>query len=92
MITSQQLQNLSLEDFLILRSQCTINQETEKIIGKVFEEQFLLKKGILCYNLSDISELYHIPILENIKKRFHVSSIYIQNKHIYIDWSLISKI
>ena len=59
------------------------NQETEKIIGKVFEEQFLLKKGILCYNLSDISELYHIPILENIKRYLMVVQYRNQT---HIDW------
>ena len=88
MITSQQIQNLSLEDYSFLQTQCILNQETEKIIGKVFEEQFLMKNKILLYTLHNISESYHIPILENIKKRLLVSSIYIQNKILYIDWSL----
>jgi len=88
MITSKQIQNLSVEEFSFLHSQCIINQEIEKIIGKVFEEQFLIKNKILLYNLNNVSELYHIPILENIKKRLLLSSIYIQNKTLYIDWSL----
>lgn len=88
MITSQQIQNLSIEDFSILYSQCIINQETEKIIGKMLEEQCLMKNKILLYNLSHLSELYHIPIHENIQKRLHVSSTYIQNKTLFIDWSL----
>jgi hypothetical protein len=88
MITSQQIQNLNLEDFSILYSQCRINQETENIIGKLFEEQYMTKNKILLYNLSNVSEIYHIPIRENIEKRLCVSSIYINNKILYIDWSL----
>ncbi len=88
MITSQQIQNLNLEDFSILYSQCRINQETENIIGKLFEEQYMTKNKIFLYNLSNVSEIYHIPIRENIEKRLCVSSIYINNKILYIDWSL----
>ena len=88
MITSQQIKNLSLEDFSILYSQCVIKQEIEKIIGKVFEEQYIKKNKILLYNLSHISELYHIPIRENIEKKLCVSSIYINNKTLYVDWSI----
>ena len=88
MITSKQIQNLSVADFSFLYSQCVINQETEKILGKVFEEQYLMKYRILRYNLNNISELYHVPILEKLKTRLLVSSIYIQNKYLYIDWSL----
>lgn len=89
MITSQQIQNLTLEDYCFLHDQSMIYQETEKIIGRVLEEQFLMKKNILLYTLHCISESYHIPILQSIKKRLLVSSIYIQNKILYIDWSLI---
>ena len=88
MITSQQIQNLTLEDYSFLHDQSIIYQETEKIIGRVLEEQFLMKNKILLYTLHNISELYHIPIRENIKMRLLVSSIYIQNKILYIDWSL----
>ena len=88
MLSSQQIQNLSLEDFSILYSQSRINQEAEKILRKLLEEQCLMKNKILLYNLSHISQIYHIPILENMKKKLVVSSIYIQNKILYIDWSL----
>jgi hypothetical protein len=88
MLSSQQIQNLSLEDFSILYSQSRINQEAEKILRKLLEEQCLMKNKILLYNLSHISQIFYIPILENMKKRLVVSSIYIQNKILYIDWSL----
>ena len=88
MITSRQIQNLSIEDFSFLYTQSVINQETELILGKVFEEQYIKKNKILLYDLSVISELYHIPIMENLRKRLLVGSMYIQNKIIYIDWSL----
>ena len=88
MATSQQLQSLNLEEFCFLYSQCVINQETEKVIKKVLEEQFLNKNKILLYILNHVSEIYYIPLMENIKKKLAVSSIYIQNKVLYIDWSL----
>jgi len=94
MITSEQIQNLTLDEFSRLYDQCIINEETEKIIRRVIEEQFLYgrayKSQILLYNLQNISEVYHIPIRENIKTKLCVSSIYIQNKILYIDWSLPS--
>jgi hypothetical protein len=88
MITSQQLQNLTVDDFCFLYSQCIINEETEKVFKKVLEEQIVNKNKILVYYLSNISEIYHIPLLENIKKKLAVSSIYIQHRVLYIDWSL----
>ena len=88
MITSRQISNLSIEDFCFLYSQCKINQETETILGKVFEEQYINKQQILLYDLTSISEYYHIPIRENLKTKLRVSSIYIQNNILYIDWSI----
>lgn len=88
MITSRQIQNMNIDDFLFLYGQCIINQETEIILGKVFEEQYFKKNKILVYNLSNIPEAHHIPIKENLNKKLLVSSIYIQNKLLYIDWSL----
>lgn len=88
MITSQQIQNLTVEEFCFLYSQSIINEETEKIIKKVLEEQIVNKNNILVYYLSNISEIYHIPLLENIKKKLAISSVYIQHRVLYIDWSL----
>jgi len=79
---------MNIDDFLLLYGQCIINQETEIILGKVFEEQYIKKNKILVYNLSNIPELQHEPIKENLNKKLLVSSIYIQNKLLYIDWSL----
>lgn len=88
MITSQQIQNLNLGDFSILYSQSIINEEIEKILRKVFEEQCLKKNKILLYDLSNISELYYIHIRDAIEKKLHVSSIYINYKTLYVDWSI----
>lgn len=88
MITSEQIQNLSIDDFTFLYSQCVINREIELIIGKVFEEQYIRKNKMLMHDLRTISELYHLPIRDNIKLRMQVSSVYIQNETLYIDWSL----
>ena len=88
MITSRQLQNMTAEYFSLLCNQCVINQETEIILGKVFQEQYFKKNNILVYNLTNIPEIYHIPIKENLNTKLLVSSIYIQNNLLYIDWSL----
>ena len=88
MITSQQLQDLTIAEFSFLYAQCKINQETELILGKVFEEQYINKKNILLHDIYNIPEIYHIAILESLKNKLLVSSIYIKNTTLYIDWSL----
>ena len=91
MITSQQIQNVTISEFSLLYTQCRINQETELIIGKVYEEQFMKNNKILLYDIRSIPEVYHIPILESLKKKLLVSSMYIGNNTLYIDWSLPAK-
>ena len=79
MIRSQQLQNLTVEEFCFLYSQSIINEETEKVFKKVLEEQIVNKNKILVYYLSNISEIYHIPLLENIKKNLESKNVKIES-------------
>jgi len=88
MLTSLRLQNLNTDDFCALFMKSVVQRETEKIIEKVLYEQFVNKKQILVYDLNDVSILYRLPLIENLKKRFQVSSIYFDHDRIYIDWSL----
>ena len=88
MITSQTLQNLTIEEFCHFFRASVIGQETELIIGKVVYEEFYNKKHMLIYDMSHISDVYHMPIVENLKTRLSVSSIYMNRTRLYIDWSL----
>ena len=88
MITSRQIQNLSVSDFSFLYSQCIININVEHIFGKILEEQIMNNKRVLLYDLSEISELYYSPVIEELEKRVSVSSIYVRKNILYIDWSL----
>ena len=88
MITSQQLQNLSVEEFSSLYRESIIQQYTELIIGKVLCEQMFNKKHLLVYEMSKVPVSFHTPILENLKTRLTVSSIYMITTFLYVDWSL----
>jgi hypothetical protein len=88
MLTSRDIQNLSAKDFSFLYMQSIINKETEIILGAILYEEFTTKNKMLLYDLSVHAEWYHTPIMENIKKKVDVGSVYIQNKILVIDWSL----
>jgi len=82
------LQTLTLEEFCHFYRESVICQQTELIIGRVVYEQFKNNQRILKYSLEHISVNYHIPIMESLKTRLHVSSIYIDHNYLYVDWSL----
>jgi len=90
MITSHMLQTLTLEEFCHFYRESIICQETELIIGKVVCEQFNNNQRILKYSLAHVSALYHVPIMDNLKTRLQVSSIYLDDKYLFIDWSLVA--
>jgi hypothetical protein len=88
MLTSAQIRNLSLEDFSVLYSQSIVNHEVEKIIGHVLEEQYLKGNKVLMYDVSDVTELRHRLLVARLREKLSGCSVYVQNKIIYIDWSL----
>jgi hypothetical protein len=88
MITSIKLQSLTTEEFCDFYRESVIQKVTEDIIEQVLYEQYYNKKQILKYNMGNIAVSYHIPIMNNLKTRFSVSSIYLINDELYIDWSL----
>lgn len=87
-LTSQQIQRMDLAEFSLLYAQTRISCEVERIIGLILEEQYINKNKILSYYLEEISELYYKPLIDALKLRLSVSSIYIQGRLLYIDWSL----
>jgi replicative superfamily II helicase len=88
MLSSAQIRGLTLEDFSILYSQCVVNHEVEKIIGHVLEEQYVKNNKILLYDVSDVPDLRHILVVKKLREKLSGCSVYIQNKTIYVDWSL----
>jgi hypothetical protein len=88
MITSQQLQSLSVEEFASLYRESIIQQYTELITGKVLCEQMFNKKPLLVYEMSNVPYSFHVPILESLKTRLAVASIYMIKTFLYVDWSV----
>jgi len=88
MITSADIRDLTLADFYLYHNDAIIGQEVEKIMGLVLEEAYLKQNKILLYDVSHLLEMYYDAILAKLRQKFSVSSIYLQNKTIYVDWSL----
>jgi hypothetical protein len=86
-LSSKKLQNLKLHEFCFLHWQSYINEEVEKIIQLILKEAYIKGGKILKYEIEFPAE-YNIYIIEALKKRLQVSSIYIQRRSLYIDWSL----
>ena len=88
MLTSYEIQNLNAAEYASLCFNAVIQQHTENIIIGILETQFRKGDRIFVYDASELSSSYYKPIVENLRKRLAVSSIYIDNKRIYVDWSL----
>ncbi len=86
-LTSKTLQNLKIHEFSFLYWQSFINEEVEKIVQLVLKEAYIKAEKILIYEINFPKE-YSTYIIEALKKRLQVSSIYIQCESLYIDWSL----
>jgi len=88
MIFSKQLQNLESSEFAILYEESYIISLVQEILCLVLEEAFIKKSKILVYNLEDVPKPLRLRILEALKEKFKVSSIYIDYNKLFIDWSL----
>ena len=88
MFFSNQLQHLESSEFSILYEQSYIISLVQEIICLVLEEAFIKKSKILVYKLQDVPETLHIKLLESLKEKFKISSIYIDDKDLFLDWSL----
>ena len=88
MINSNQLQNLKVIDFSIMYSECYISSLVENIVCGVLETAFANKDKIFTFDLSKIHSSYYELLVEKLKTRFKVSSIYTAHTTLFIDWSL----
>jgi hypothetical protein len=88
MLNSSQLQNIEIPEFSVLYEESYISSHVEQIICLVLESAFVEKSKILRFDLSEISRYHHKSLIEKLKTRLRVSSIYISHNTLYIDWSL----
>jgi hypothetical protein len=85
-ITSKQLIEMDTGRFAFLYNQTRINLDVERIVLSVLEEQHLRRNRILVYRLENPH--YNRDLIERLKTRLTVSSIYVKGDDLYIDWSL----
>lgn len=83
---------MTLEEFAIRYAQTRINVEAETIVGLVLQEQYIKNRNILVYHLDGLPELYHVQLVEALRKRLSVSSMYLDRSRpvvsLIVDWSL----
>jgi hypothetical protein len=85
-ITSKDLIEMDTRKFAFLYNQSRLNLDLERVVLSVLEEQYLRKNRILVYKLEN--PLYGEALVEGLKTRLSVSSIYIAKDNLYVDWSL----
>ena len=85
-ITSKDLIEMDTRHFAFLYNQSRLNLDVERVVLSVLEEQYLRKNRILVYKLEN--PLYGEALVERLKTRLSVSSIYIDKDKLYVDWSL----
>jgi len=92
MLSSAEIRGMTLEEFTIRYTQTRINVEAETIVGLVLQEQYIKNRNMLVYPLDGIPELYHLHLVEALRKRLSVSSMYLDRSRtvvaLIVDWSL----
>lgn len=84
-ITSKDLIEMDTRKFAFLYNQSRLNLDVERVVLSVLEEQYLRKNRSLVYKLESADS--H-DLVERLKGRLSVSSIYIEKDNLYVDWSL----
>ncbi len=88
MLNSKRLQNLESSEFSVMYAESYISSHVEQIICLVLEKSFIERSKILSFDLTTISSVHHRVLLEKLKMRLKVSSIYINHNKLIIDWSI----
>lgn len=90
MLSSYDLQNLQSSDFSRLYQESYISSLVKQITCLCLEEAFIKNTKLFVYDLKDLVTEYHSLLLEMLKNEFKVSSIYIRDTRLFIDWSTLS--
>lgn len=88
MLNSNQLQTLETSEFSVLYEASFISSHVEQIICLVLEKAFLEKSKILKFDVSEIDPCHYRMLIEKLRLRLRVSSIYITHAKLYVDWSI----
>jgi len=86
MITLQHLEGMDLPTFSLLYAHSIINIEAEKVVAMILEENYMRNNKILRYPIT-LDQVYHYSLVESVKLKIHVSSIYIKDGALIVDWS-----
>lgn len=77
---------MDLPTFSLLYAHSTINIEAEKVVAMILEENYMRNTKILSYPIS-LDHIYHYSLVESVKAKIHVSSIYIKDGALIVEWS-----
>jgi len=86
MITFQHLEGMDLPTFSLLYAHSIINIEAEKVVAMILEENYMRNKKILIFPIS-LDHIYHYSLIESVKTKIHISSAYIKDGSLIVDWS-----
>jgi hypothetical protein len=86
MITFQHLEGMDLPTFSLLYAHSMINIEAEKVVAMILEENYMRNNKILSYRIT-LDHIYHYSLVESVKAKIHVSSAYIKDGALILDWS-----
>jgi hypothetical protein len=86
MITAQYLRDMDLATFSLIYAHSIINIEAEKVLALILEENYLRNSKTLRYTVS-LDHIYHFSLVEAIKLKIQLTSIYLKDGTLVIDWS-----
>jgi len=77
---------MDLPTFSLLYAHSMITIEAEKVVAMILEENFMRNSKILRYPIS-LDHIYHYSLIESVKTKIRVTSIYIKDGALIVDWS-----
>jgi hypothetical protein len=86
MISAQHLRDMDLATFSLIYAHSMINIEAEKVVALILEENYMRNSKILRYEIS-LDNIYHFSLVEAVKLKIQLTSIYVRDGALVIDWS-----
>lgn len=86
MITAEHLRDMDLATFSLIYAHSIITIEAEKVVASILEENYMRNSKILRYPIS-LDAIYHFSLIEAVKLKIQVKSIYLNDGTLVIDWS-----
>jgi hypothetical protein len=86
MITAEHLKDMDLATFSLIYAHSIITIEAEKVVASILEENYMRNSKILRYPIS-LDPIYHFSLIEAVKLKIQLTSIYLKDGTLVIDWS-----